>query len=99
MNGEGITDVSEFPTPPHVFEDRDGREVGIREYDGDREALVRMYEGFDPDDRAQGIPPVREDALESWLDVILDGVNAVAWDADGVSEQAQMARRQGRRTR
>ncbi len=82
MNGEGITDVSEFPTPPHGFEDGDGRKVEIREYDDDREALVSMYEKFDADDRAQGIPPVREDALENWLDVILDGVNAVAWDDD-----------------
>jgi GNAT superfamily N-acetyltransferase len=80
MNGDGITDVSGFPSPPFEFEDREGRTIEIREYDGERGALTEMYEEFDPGDRAQGIPPVRDDALERWLDSILEGVNTVAWD-------------------
>lgn len=86
MNVEdGVTDVSEYPVPPFGFDTEDGRAVEVREYDGERDALRRMYDEFDPADRAQGIPPVRDDALEKWLDTIFDGdgggesVNAVAW--------------------
>ncbi|MDZ7688223.1 MAG: GNAT family N-acetyltransferase [Halobacteriales archaeon] len=83
MNGEdGVTDVLEFPTPPFEFDTKEDRTVEVREYDGDREALRRMYEEFDPADRAQGIPPVREDALERWLDTVLEGVNVVAFCDD-----------------
>ena len=83
MNGEdGVTDVSDFPTPPFEFETKEGKKVEVREYDGEREVLKRMYEEFDPADRAQGIPPVRDDALERWLDTVLDGINTVAWCED-----------------
>ncbi len=84
---EGVTDVSEFSEPPFEFDAKDGGTVEVREYDGERDALRRMYDEFDPADRAQGIPPVRDGALKEWLDTILDGdgdgggesVNAVAW--------------------
>lgn len=80
MNGDdGVTDVTDFQEPPFVFETRGGRMVEVREYDGERDALKRMYEEFDPADRAQGIPPVREDALERWLDTVLEGINVAAW--------------------
>jgi GNAT superfamily N-acetyltransferase len=86
MNGEkGVTDVSEYPVPPFGFETNEGKTVEVREYDGERDALRRMYEEFDPADRAQGIPPVRDGALEAWLGTVLHGeddggsVNAVAW--------------------
>jgi len=95
MNDEGETDVSVFPTPPFEFKDGGGRTVEVREYDGDRDALVRMYEGFDPGDRAQGIPPVQGDALERWLDGILNGVNAVAWDSDDAVGHATLVEDDG----
>jgi GNAT superfamily N-acetyltransferase len=80
MNGDsGVTDVSDFSVPPFEFETKEGNTVEVREYDGERDALRGMYEEFDPADRAQGIPPVRDDALESWLDTVLGGVNVVAW--------------------
>jgi len=78
-----------FPKPPTTFEDREGRSITVRHYDGDedREALMAMYEAFDPADRAQGIPPTSEERIESWLDAITgDGtVNVVAThDGDAV---------------
>lgn len=83
MEGAGETDVSEFPTLPFEFKDREERTVEIREYtkEDEQESLEEMYREFDTEDRAQGIPPVRDDGIEAWLDEILDGgVNAVAWD-------------------
>jgi ribosomal protein S18 acetylase RimI-like enzyme len=43
-----------------------------------------MYLDFDPADRAQGIPPVEEESIREWLDVILtrDSLNVVAWHGD-----------------
>lgn len=81
-----------FPEPPLAFEDGEGRTVEIRAFGGgdgatgtddgtadDVEALVAMYERFDPGDRAQGIPPAGEERIRRWLDTILDGsVDAVA---------------------
>jgi GNAT superfamily N-acetyltransferase len=96
MTGErGSTDISEFPAPPFEFEDGEGRTVEVRGYDADRDALLRMYDGFDPGDRAQGIPPVREDALRSWLDGTLEGVNAVAWDGGDVAGHATLVEDEG----
>lgn len=38
-----------------------------------------MYREFDPDQRAQGLPPLTESHLEDWLDVLVDeGCNVVA---------------------
>ncbi|MFB6192198.1 MAG: N-acetyltransferase family protein [Haloarculaceae archaeon] len=54
---------------------------------GALEALVAMYLAFDPDDRAQGIPPTGEDAIRDWLDSITGegSINVVAWhDGDAV---------------
>ena len=50
----------------------------------EHEALVDMYVAFDPEDRAQGIPPVGEESIRNWLDEILaeDCLNVVAWDGD-----------------
>jgi RimJ/RimL family protein N-acetyltransferase len=49
------------------------------------EHLVEMYLSFDPADRAQGIPPSREDRIRSWLDTLLtEGLNVVAWHEDSV---------------
>jgi ribosomal protein S18 acetylase RimI-like enzyme len=43
-----------------------------------------MYASFDPTQRAQGIPPVREEAIESWLDAVLAGPSVLAWHGDRV---------------
>lgn len=69
-----------FPRPPFEYEDDEGRTVSIEVFDGDREALVAMYEDFDPADRAQGIPPVDEERIRNWLDHLLceDCYNVVA---------------------
>lgn len=67
------------------FVDDDGREIRFRPYEpSDRDALVGMYESFDPSQRAQGIPPTRTGAIESWLDSVLDGPSALAWHGDRV---------------
>ncbi|WP_284010793.1 GNAT family N-acetyltransferase [Haloarcula pelagica] len=79
--------AGEFPAPPRTVTDREDREIDLRAADeGDREQLVEMYLDFDPADRAQGIPPIKEHAIERWLDTILDEecVNVVALN-DGVA--------------
>lgn len=73
-----------FPAPPRTVTDGEGREVTIRAYDGseaEREALVAMYDAFDPSDRAQGIPPTGEERIREWLDNVLseDCHNVIAW--------------------
>ena len=62
-----------FERPPVAFTDAHGREIEISAYDEDDfEALYAMYVAFDPADRAQGIPPAGEEAIESWLETILE---------------------------
>jgi RimJ/RimL family protein N-acetyltransferase len=65
--------ADEFPRPPATVTDRDGREIPIRAADPetDLNSLVEMYLAFDPEDRAQGIPPVREPQIRRWLDTLL----------------------------
>ncbi|MFD1513005.1 GNAT family N-acetyltransferase [Halomarina rubra] len=77
-----------FDRPPVEFDDREGRPVTIQRYDGSEdgfESLVEMYVAFDPEDRAQGIPPTGEQQVRDWLDHILtdDCVNVVAVLEDG----------------
>ena len=62
--------AGEFPPPPREFVDREDRPVTVRTADDDYEALVEMYVAFDPEDRAQGIPPSREDDIREWLDAV-----------------------------
>lgn len=63
-----------FEPPPTTFTDAHGRNIRIDAYDDeDRAALTEMYVAFDPADRAQGIPPTSEEAVDEWLDTILDG--------------------------
>jgi RimJ/RimL family protein N-acetyltransferase len=73
-----------YEAPPRSFVDRDGRDIEIRRYDGDFETLVEMYLDFDPEDRAQGIPPTAEKQIREWLDHLLldECVNVVAWHGD-----------------
>lgn len=74
-----------FPRPSRTIADKEGREIQIRAAEpDDRDALVEMYSAFDPSDRAQGIPPVKEYAIDNWLDTVLaeDCLNVIAWDGE-----------------
>jgi RimJ/RimL family protein N-acetyltransferase len=81
-----------YDPPPRSFEDREGRELRVHTYgegpaEDEAEALLEMYVAFDPEDRAQGIPPTGEDRVRAWLENILapDCVNVVAWhDGDAI---------------
>jgi GNAT superfamily N-acetyltransferase len=84
-----------FETPPSTFEDREGREIELRPYDGgdtEFEALVEMYVAFDPADRAQGIPPGDEERVRTWLDGLVEkgSLNVIAWDGDAVAGHATL---------
>lgn len=77
--------AGEFPGPPRAFTDKEGREIEIRvAQPDDRDALVEMYAEFDPSDRAQGIPPVQQYAIDNWLDTVLaeQCLNVIAWDGE-----------------
>jgi len=40
------------------------------------DALVEMYDSLDSDDRAQGVPPLTGDRIQSWLaDLLAEGCN------------------------
>ncbi|WP_262179739.1 GNAT family N-acetyltransferase [Haloarcula laminariae] len=85
--------ADEFPRPPRTVTDREGRDVELVAADGaDRDSVLEMYAAFDPADRAQGIPPSREDAIEEWLDTILseDTLNVVAVHDDAVVGHATL---------
>ncbi|MDS0281960.1 GNAT family N-acetyltransferase [Haloarcula onubensis] len=73
--------ADEFPGPPRTVSDREDRDVEILAADmAEHDSVLEMYLSFDPADRAQGIPPAREDAIEDWLETILgeDTLNVVA---------------------
>lgn len=78
--------VSGFPAPPHRFTDGQNRDIVIETIGDDptsMASLVEMYDEFDPADRAQGIPPVRREEIEEWLELILpEGVDLVARHGD-----------------
>jgi len=89
MTGRTYPDdpVDSFPEPPLSFTDGDDREIeivpsSVEDYD----RLVEMYGTFEPADRAQGIPPVKESAIEEWLDALLseESINVVAVHDDSV---------------
>jgi ribosomal protein S18 acetylase RimI-like enzyme len=61
-----------FPTPPRTVTDGEGREIRLRAADeDDLPALAAMYDEFDPGDRAQGLPPVGESAVRTWVGGLL----------------------------
>lgn len=77
--------VDGFPQPPRTFTDLADRDIQIRRLEADEtEALVAMYDAFDPEDRAQGIPPSTMEGVREWLDAVFedDCLNLVAWHAD-----------------
>jgi GNAT superfamily N-acetyltransferase len=89
-----------FSAPPRTIEDGEGASISIRAYDGDagtREALRAMYDAFDAEDRAQGIPPSRPSQLRNWLDRILEPecLNVLAWDGDEVVGHATLVPENG----
>ncbi len=73
--------VGGFPTPPRTVTDSESREIEYRQANDNTEALVEMYLDFNPEDRAQGIPPMQEDDIREWLDIVMveEGLNVVAW--------------------
>ena len=73
-----------YEAPPVTFEDREGREIAVRRYNEGIEPLIEMYHKFNPEDRAQGIPPTDEPQIRNWLEKLLneDFVNVVAWHDD-----------------
>jgi len=73
--------ADKFPGPPRTVTDREGREVELLSAAAsDHDGVLEMYLSFDPADRAQGIPPARESAIEDWLETILgeETLNVVA---------------------
>ncbi|PHQ38690.1 GNAT family N-acetyltransferase [Halorubrum persicum] len=97
MSDRGYPDAvaDEFTAPPTEFTDREDRTVELRPYENterEREALVEMYDSFDPADRAQGIPPGGEERIREWLDAILGGEcrNVIAWCGDEVAGHATL---------
>ncbi|MFC7193479.1 GNAT family N-acetyltransferase [Halosimplex aquaticum] len=83
MTGRTYPDdpADSFPEPPLSFTDGEDREIRIEDSGvDDFGALVEMYGEFDPADRAQGIPPVKEEAIREWLDTLLseESINVVA---------------------
>jgi len=81
-----------FPEPPETFEDRADRTITVEVLDPDQqEALVEMYDTFDPSDRAQGIPPTGRDRIEQWVDTLIDeGHNVVACHEDWIVGHATL---------
>jgi len=80
-----------YDPPPHAFTDKADREISVRRFE-DTEALVEMYLAFDPEDRAQGIPPTTEAQIRDWLDTIISdgGVNVVAWHGGDIVGHATL---------
>lgn len=86
-----------YDPPPRTFADATGREIRVERLTPESvavEDVVEMYLAFDPEDRAQGIPPTTEGRIYDWLDAILgeDCLNVVAWyvDADRVVGHATL---------
>lgn len=81
-----------YEPPPRSFVDRDGREISVERYDGEFEALVAMYQRFDPEDRAQGIPPTKEAAIRRWLEQLTreECLNVLAWHEDDAVGHAML---------
>ena len=81
-----------YDAPPRSFSDREDRRIEIRRYDGEFEALAAMYDDFDPEDRAQGIPPADEERIREWLETITadGGVNVLAWHGERVVGHATL---------
>ena len=85
--------VDGFPTPPREFTDAEDRDIVIERVDSSATgALQEMYLEFDPEDRAQGVPPVREDAIAEWLESVVadDCLNVVAYHGEDAVGHAML---------
>ncbi|WP_280535368.1 GNAT family N-acetyltransferase [Halopenitus sp. POP-27] len=78
--------------PPRCprFVDKHGTPWTIREAtESDRNGLREMYGTFTSAERAQGLPPVNDRQIETWLDRLFDrGLNVVAVGPDGIAGHA-----------
>ncbi|QCC46398.1 GNAT family N-acetyltransferase [Halobellus limi] len=74
--------------PPRCPRFVDGEETPllVRRYEeSEFDAVVRMYEDLDPENRTMGLPPANRDRLEEWLTKLTEnGWNLVAVDDDRV---------------
>lgn len=71
-------------TLPVTRTDKTGEPFHLREYrSGDRAALTRMYEAFEPKRVAQGLPPLDPGPRERWLDTVLADGHHVMVEVDG----------------
>jgi GNAT superfamily N-acetyltransferase len=85
--------VDGFPTPPREFTDAEDRDIVAKRVDSSAIAdLQAMYQDFNPEDRAQGVPPVREDAIAEWLESVVadDCFNVVAYHGDDAVGHAML---------
>ncbi len=73
--------IDDLPTPPVEFTDAEDREITVKRADDARDDLQDMYVDFNPEDRAQGIPPAREEEIDKWLGNLVaeDCLNVVAY--------------------
>lgn len=80
--------------PPIRFVDREGRPIDLRTFDeratAELDALREMYRDFDPQYRTLGVPPVQEDRLDRWLEILTDGVCVLAWHGSRVVGHAAL---------
>lgn len=78
--GDEREDAPSFPRPPRTATDREGRCVSFETVgEGAFEQVVELYDGLDPADRSQGVPPPSRTAIESWIaDLLPDGIHVVA---------------------
>jgi len=93
MSREYPTEIAgPYAAPPRTFTDAEDREIEVRRCDGEIDPLVAMYRSFDPEDRAQGIPPTQEPAIREWLESVLDAdcINVVAVHDDAVVGHAML---------
>jgi GNAT superfamily N-acetyltransferase len=86
-----------YDPPPVEFTDRAERSIAVHRYgegpvEDELAALVSMYVGYNPEDRAQGIPPTGEENVRDWLDRITEPGchNVVAWHGEQVAGHATL---------
>lgn len=86
------TTAGPFPRPPHEITDAAGRTITFQVVDwaDDREAVVAFYRAFDPGDRAQGVPPIEEPAIRTWLSTVEAGYDVAAWHENRVVGHATL---------
>ncbi len=85
--------VDGFPTPPREFTDAEGRDIVVERAGSEViDALYEMYLDFNPEDRAQGVPPSREESIQEWLENVVaeDCLNVVAFHGDDAVGHAML---------